>query len=61
MRDCFKKNKTQKKIPHTPWEMRHGCSKAAMVNLHCTSTRVLTLVLPTELETSQETGSVKYE
>lgn len=26
---------------------------------HWTSTRVLTLVLPTELDTSQETGSVK--
>lgn len=28
-------------------------------NLHCTSTNVLTFVLPTELDTSQETGSVK--
>ena len=29
------------------------------LHLHCTSTRVLTFVLPTELDTSQETGSVK--
>lgn len=34
----------------------HHCVKA---HSHWTSTRVLTLVLPTELDTSQEMGSVK--